>query len=76
MGFKDIRGTLFLISLALLNTISLKFFFRERKNLTKHYNGNTLKIILNTIDELGYNVFGKFLMRVITVFRRQEKEFT
>ena len=31
MGFKDIRGTLFLISLALLNTISLKFFLENVK---------------------------------------------
>ncbi|MEK7104883.1 MAG: DNA cytosine methyltransferase [Patescibacteria group bacterium] len=62
MGFKDIRGTLFFDIARIAEHHKPKVLFLENvKNLTKHYNGNTLKIILNTIDELGYNVFWKVL---------------
>ncbi len=62
MGFKDIRGTLFFDIARIAKHHKPKVLFLENvKNLTKHYNGNTLKIILNTITELGYNVFWKVL---------------
>ena len=62
MGFKDTRGTLFFDIARITAHHKPKVLFLENvKNLTKHYNGNTLKIIINTIDELGYNTFWKVL---------------
>ena len=37
-------------------------FLENVKNLTKHYSGNTLKIILRTLEEIGYNVYYKVLV--------------
>jgi len=57
-GFNDTRGTLFFDIARIAEHHKPKVLFLENvKNLTKHYNGNTLKIILRTIEELGYDVF-------------------
>lgn len=57
-GFEDIRGTLFFDIARIVKYHQPKVVFLENvKNLVKHNEGNTLKTILNTLKELGYNVF-------------------
>ena len=54
-GFKDTRGTLFFDIARIAKYHQPEVLFLENvKNLTKHYNGNTLKIILRILDEIGY----------------------
>jgi len=61
-GFKDTRGTLFFDIARIVEHHQPKVLFLENvKNLTKHYHGNTLKIILRTLEDLGYNVFYEVL---------------
>ena len=62
-GFKDTRGTLFFDIARIVKHHKPKVVFLENvKNLTKHYHGNTLKIILNTLEDLGYDVFYEVLV--------------
>jgi DNA (cytosine-5)-methyltransferase 1 len=57
-GFKDTRGTLFFDIARIVDYHKPKIIFLENvKNLTKHFHGNTLNIILKTLDDLGYDVF-------------------
>lgn len=57
-GFEDIRGTLFFDIARIVKYHQPKIVFLENvKNLVKHDEGKTLKTILNTLKELGYNVF-------------------
>lgn len=61
-GFDDTRGTLFFDIARILKKKQPKMFLLENvKNLARHDNGNTLKVILATLDELGYKVFYKVL---------------
>lgn len=61
-GFNDIRGTLFFDIARIAKYHKPKVLFLENvKNLIKHDNGNTLKTILKTLDEIGYNVNYKIL---------------
>ena len=60
-GFEDTRGTLFFFSIAniirekLMQAILLEFCFLENvRGLKTHDKGNTLKVILATLEELGY----------------------
>lgn len=62
-GFNDTRGTLFFDIARIVEHHKPKVVFLENvKNLTKHYHGNTLKIILRTLEDLGYNVFYQVLV--------------
>ena len=62
-GFKDTRGTLFFDIARIVKYQKPKVIFLENvKNLTKHYRGNTLKIILGTLEDLGYDVFYQVLV--------------
>ena len=62
-GFKDTRGTLFFEIARIAKYHKPKVLFLENvKNLAKHYNGNTLKIILKTLDEVGYNTYCEILV--------------
>lgn len=62
-GFNDTRGTLFFDIARIVKYQKPKVVFLENvKNLMKHYHGNTLKIILKTLDDLGYNVFYQVLV--------------
>lgn len=55
LGFEDTRGTLFFEVVRILKEKKPKTFILENvKGLTNHDNGNTLKVILNTINEIGY----------------------
>jgi DNA (cytosine-5)-methyltransferase 1 len=56
-GFEDTRGTLFFDIARILKAKQPKAFILENvKQLVGHNKGQTLKIILNTLRELGYQV--------------------
>ncbi len=62
-GFKDTRGTLFFDITRIVKHHKPKVVFLENvKNLIKHYHGNTLKIIIKTLEDLEYNVFYQVLV--------------
>lgn len=56
-GFDDTRGTLFFEFARAIKDIRPKIAIGENvRGLIKHDNGRTLTTMLNTLDELGYNV--------------------
>jgi len=57
LGFEETRGTLFFDICRILKEKKPKVVFLENvKNLKNHDNGNTLKVIISLLQELGYNV--------------------
>ncbi len=61
-GFEDTRGTLFFDIARIVKEHQPKIVFLENvKNFVKHDKGNTLKIIQNTLENLGYVFFYKVL---------------
>lgn len=61
-GFEDTRGTLFFDIVRIAEYHKPEILFLENvKNLTKHNKGETLKIILRTLNEIGYDVFYEVL---------------
>jgi DNA (cytosine-5)-methyltransferase 1 len=61
-GFEDTRGTLFFDIARIANYHKPKVLFLENvKNLAKHDEGKTIKIILNTLENLEYKVYTKVL---------------
>lgn len=57
LGFEETRGTLFFDVAEILRRHQPKAFFLENvKGLASHDKGKTLRIILNTLDEVGYVV--------------------
>lgn len=61
-GFEDTRGTLFFEICRILNEKKPSVVFLENvKHLIHHDGGNTLKVIINKLEELGYNVSYKVL---------------
>lgn len=57
LGFEETRGTLFFDVAEILRRKQPKAFFLENvKGLAIHDKGRTLKTILNTLDEVGYDV--------------------
>ncbi len=62
-GFADTRGTLFFDIEQIIATHKPKVVFLENvKNLVSHDNGNTFKIIIDTLEKkLGYKTFSKVL---------------
>ncbi|QQS38900.1 DNA (cytosine-5-)-methyltransferase [Candidatus Woesebacteria bacterium] len=62
LGFDDTRGTLFRDIARIAKYHQPKILFLENvKNLLRHDNGNTIKVIENTLNEVGYNTFIKVL---------------
>lgn len=62
LGFDDTRGTLFREIARIAKHHQPKVLFLENvKNLLRHDNGNTIKVILNTLEEIGYTPFVKML---------------
>jgi DNA (cytosine-5)-methyltransferase 1 len=62
LGFNDTRGTLFFDIVRILKTKKPKVIFLENvKNLTVHDEGNTFKVIIATLEKLGYKVSYKVL---------------
>ncbi len=61
-GFKDTRGTLFFDVARIVKYHKPKVLFLENvKNFAKHDKGNTLQVILSTLEEIGYTPFYKVL---------------
>lgn len=56
-GFKDTRGTLFFDVARILKEKQPKYILLENvKNLVSHDNGNTFKVMISTLNELGYTI--------------------
>lgn len=61
-GFEDTRGTLFFDIVRIVEHHKPKVVFLENvRNLAGHDKGNTLKVILATLEKLGYKVYHKVL---------------
>lgn len=61
-GFEDTRGTLFFDIARIANHHKPQVLFLENvKNLIKHDEGRTLKTIIATLNQIGYDVFHKVL---------------
>lgn len=61
-GFEDTRGTLFFDVASILKEKKPKAFILENvKNLVGHDEGNTFRVIHDTLTGLGYHVFYKIL---------------
>jgi len=61
-GFEDTRGTLFFDVARIAQYHQPKVLFLENvKNFASHDNGKTLKTVIQTLDEIGYNSFYKVL---------------
>lgn len=64
-GFDDSRGTLFFDVARIAKYHKPKIIFLENvKNFATHDNGNTLNVVLTTLEEIGYNVYYKVLNSV------------
>jgi DNA (cytosine-5)-methyltransferase 1 len=62
LGFNDIRGTMFFEFARCIKEIKPKVAMGENvKGLLRHDNGKTLKVILNILIDLGYDVAFKIL---------------
>lgn len=62
LGFNDARGTMFFEVGRIIKEKKPKVIFLENvKGITNHDKGNTLKVILNTLEELGYDVYWQVL---------------
>ncbi|MFA6076709.1 MAG: DNA cytosine methyltransferase [Candidatus Paceibacterota bacterium] len=61
-GFKDDRGNLFFDVARIIDERKpIGFLLENVKNLYNHDNGNTFRVILKTLDELGYDVKAEIL---------------
>lgn len=57
-GFDDDRGNLFFVMCKIIEKHRPKYLFLENvKNLTSHDNGNTWRVIAQSLDFLGYKTF-------------------
>lgn len=57
-GFEDARGTLFFDIARIVEYKKPKIVFMENvKNFIKHDNGNTIMVVKNTMENLGYKFF-------------------
>jgi DNA (cytosine-5)-methyltransferase 1 len=61
-GFEDTRGTLFFDIARIVNHHRPKVLFLENvKNFVRHNEGKTLKVVLQTLENLDYKVYYKVL---------------
>lgn len=61
-GFSDTRGTLFFEILRIVKFHTPKILILENvKNFITHNSGDTLKTVVNSLDNAGYTVFHKIL---------------
>lgn len=61
-GFEDARGTLFFDIARIVNHHQPKLLLLENvRNFQRHDGGNTLRVVVQTLDELGYSVDYKVL---------------
>lgn len=62
MGFSDVRGTMFFEFARCIQEVKPKLVMGENvRGLLTHENGNTLKTIVNVLQDLGYRVAYKIL---------------
>ena len=62
LGFEDARGTLFFDIAQKIEFHKPEVVFLENvKNIESHDKGKTFKIIINTLEDLGYKIFHKVL---------------
>ena len=62
MGFEDTRGTLFFDVARIAAYHKPKLIFLENvKGFVNHDNGNTFKVVKQTLEDLGYKVFSQVL---------------
>lgn len=76
-GFDDARGTLFFDIARIVKAKQPKVVFMENvKNLISHDNGNTFRVISNTMKNLGYNIFYSVLNPVLfNVPQKRERTY-
>lgn len=61
-GFEDTRGTLFFDIARIVNHHKPKILFLENvKNFERHDNGNTIKVVKDTLQKMNYTVHYKVL---------------
>jgi len=61
-GFEDTRGTLFFDVVRIAKYHKPKVLFLENvKGFVQHDNGNTFKVVKETLEDLGYTVFAEVL---------------
>ncbi len=64
-GFEDSRGTLFFDVARIAKKHKPKVLFLENvKNFASHDNGNTLRVVKATLEDIGYDVYYKVLNAV------------
>ena len=75
MGFEDTRGTLFFEFSRCISEVSPKIIIGENvKGLLNHDDGNTLRTMLNVLDELGYDVAYRVLRaQYLDVAQKRER---
>ena len=74
-GFEDARGTLFFEMARAVKECNPKIFLCENvRGLSTHDNGRTLKIIRNTISELGYTLIEPRVLQAIKYQVPQKRE--
>lgn len=62
LGFNDTRGTLFFDIVRIANYHQPSLLILENvKNFARHDKGKTLKVVKNSLDEIGYDVFYQVL---------------
>ena len=62
LGFEDSRGTLFFDVARIVKEKQPKVVFMENvKNFASHDNGNTLQVVKNTMEDLGYTFYQRVL---------------
>ncbi len=77
-GFEDTRGTLFFDVAEITRRHKPKVVFLENvKNLVSHDKGKTFKVIIRTLEDLGYKVFYKVLnsMEYANIPQNRERIF-
>lgn len=75
LGFEDTRGTLFFEFARALKETNAPIFMAENvKGLLSHEKGETLKVMLNVLDELGYHVFKPQILKAIHYKVPQKRE--
>ena len=74
-GFEDARGTLFFELARAVKEVNPKVFVCENvKGLASHDNGKTLKVIKNTIKNLGYTLVEPRVLQAIKYMVPQKRE--
>lgn len=75
LGFKDIRGTLFFEYARAVQEIQPKIVMGENvRGLLRHDGGRTLKTMIKTLDELGYEVLDPKILKAIHYRVPQKRE--